>query len=76
MKNQDQDRQQAKRNEETFDEFIKVPDVMKITGFTRNYIYTLVCKKKIPHYKLMGSVRFKRSEIMEWLEKCKVQIWV
>lgn len=33
----------------------------------------LVMEKKIPYYKPIGRVFFKPSEIMEWLEKSKVE---
>ncbi len=45
----------------------------KETGIPKGTLYSLVCQKRIPHYRL-GSrhVLFDRYEIKAWLEKYKV----
>lgn len=58
------------------DEFLKAKDVAEMLHLSKGYIYALTCKKQIPHYKIAGSgVLFKRSEIMEWVERGKVEVW-
>ena len=43
---------------------------MKINVKTKT-IYDWVHKRKIPHYKLEGCLRFNESEIMRWVESKK-----
>ena len=54
--------------------FIRMDDVVKLTGFTRNYLYQLVHDKKIPHYKPTArTLFFRESEITDWIESCKIK---
>lgn len=60
----------------TNEEYLKVTDVVKITGYSRGSIYRFTRLKLIPHYKIGNNVRFKRSEIEQWIERGKVECWV
>jgi len=43
---------------------LSVLEAAKITGLSRNYIYKLICQKKIPFYKPTGGrVFFKQEEL-------------
>ncbi len=49
-------------------QLLNVNEVSKITGFAKQTIYQKVCNKSIPFYKIGRSTRFRRSEIMNWIE--------
>jgi len=51
------------------DGLMTVPEVAKYLGYTEGTIYQKVSKGEIPHLKLGRSVRFRRSEIDEWVER-------
>lgn len=51
--------------------FIKLSDVIKITGLSKQTIYQYTSEKRIPHYKFGRLLRFDESAIIEWLQqKC------
>lgn len=55
------------------EKFIRLEEVIKLTGYKRNYIYQLVHAKKIPHYKPTDrTLFFRESEIIDWIESCKI----
>ena len=55
------------------EEVMTSEDACAMLGITRHYLYQLTSTNKIPHYKPLGKrVYFKRSEMMQWLEKSKV----
>lgn len=48
---------------------IKIERVMEITGLSKSYLYILVYKKEIPHFKFgPKSLRFYEDDILEWME--------
>ena len=46
----------------------EVADLLKIKAST---VYAWAEQRKIPSYKLNGSLRFHKEDIVEWLEACK-----
>ena len=48
-------------------EFINIKVCAELTGYTVGYIRQLVFKREIPFYKGRKPLRFKRSEIQEWM---------
>ena len=48
---------------------IDIDDLSRILKLKRSYIYLLTHERKIPHYKLQGHLRFRLSNIEEWLKK-------
>lgn len=52
------------RNNE--DEILTINEVAKHLKVTVNWIYKKGSSKEIPHYKLGGSLRFRKKEIDEW----------
>ena len=67
-------------NDETTDQQTSVTDrdlctldeAVFYTGFSRNTLYRFTSKKEIPHYKVNGSLRFKRSELAEWMTQRRI----
>lgn len=53
---------------------IDTNEARKILGMKwRGWIYVAIKKHGLPHYKITSqSIRFKRSEIYEWIEKRKL----
>jgi len=45
----------------------------KITGYKNGTIYQLVSRQQFPHFKKRGKLRFRRSELEEWLNSGKVK---
>ena len=43
-------------------------------GVSLKWIYERTCRKTIPHHKIGGSVRFRKSEIDKWFEDQKVPV--
>ncbi|MFC1715565.1 helix-turn-helix domain-containing protein [Candidatus Poribacteria bacterium] len=54
------------------DELLTVQDICDLLKVRETYIYSLTHKKKIPHIKMQGQLRFWRSEIDEWLRRQEV----
>ena len=53
-------------------DWISASQVAEMSGFSRSYVYQNL--DKIPHYRPAGKggpVRFKRSQIVEWVESSK-----
>ena len=49
-------------------EVFNMDDMVAYTGFSKGYIYKLVCRKEIPYYKGGGKENFfKRDDVNAWL---------
>lgn len=48
-------------------------EVCELFQFKLSYLYALTSEGRIPHYKIGGFLRFKRSELEEWLEQQAVK---
>jgi len=47
---------------------LTVDEAAVFMGLSKNYLYKLICKKKVPHYKpLGGRVFFKQDELEAFL---------
>ena len=53
------------------DEYLNIQDVSKLTNYAVPTIYDLKHKGKIPFYKNGAKLQFKKSEILNWMEKGK-----
>jgi excisionase family DNA binding protein len=51
------------------EELICIEDLCRILKLKKSYIYLLTHEKKIPHYKLNGHLRFRLSDIEDWIRK-------
>ena len=48
--------------------FLKIQEISSYLGIKVSTIYTLVERRGIPHYRVGRLVRFKKSEVDEWME--------
>ena len=53
----------------SIEELIDIGLLCNILKFKKSYVYLLTHEKKIPHYKIQGHLRFRLSEIEDWLAK-------
>ena len=53
---------------------LTMDDAAAYTGLSKSYLYRLVCKKQIPHYKSAGGKQtyFAKKELCNWLLKHRV----
>lgn len=52
-------------------EFLTVRELSEFLSIKPSTIYTLVQENRIPHYRIGKLVRFRTSEIMNWVQKGK-----
>jgi len=49
-------------------EVLNIDECSMLTGYSKNFLYKLTSQRAIPFYKpLGGSIRFKKSEVEDWL---------
>ena len=53
-------------------EFMDINDASKFLKLKKTTIYQLVFKRGIPFYKCTKKLLFKKSELIDWVEKDKV----
>ena len=54
---------------------LTVQDISSLLGVKKSYVYHLTYQKRIPHIKINGHhLRFRQSDIDEWLQSQEVQI--
>lgn len=53
-------------------EILTLDEAVTYTGCARSTMYRLTSTREIPHYKLGGSLRFKKHELDEWLTRARV----
>ena len=54
--------------------FWNVKGVSEYLAFKASRVYALVEEKKIPHYRIGRQIRFKKSDIDEWMEKQREEV--
>lgn len=54
-------------------EFLNVQEAAVFLGISVDTIYSWTMRKQIPHYKLGRLVRFKRSELIAYMEGLRVE---
>ena len=52
-----------------FEDLISVDDVCHALGLKKSYVYMLTHERRIPHYKVNGHLRFRLSDIEQWLKR-------
>jgi len=62
------------RKPDVDDDLWLVDDVASFLRCTRKFVYSMVAKRKIPHYKLSNRLRFSRSMMVSWLQTLGVPI--
>ncbi len=51
------------------EEVLTVKQCAALLGYSTDHIYAQVSKSLIPHYKVGSSLRFRKSEVLEWAFK-------
>ena len=51
------------------EEVLTVKQCAALLGYSTDHIYAQVSKSLIPHYRVGGSLRFRKSEVLEWAFK-------
>jgi len=52
-------------------ELLRVSEAARLFDVTAASIYSWIERGKLPHYKLVGTIRLKRSELEEWFDARK-----
>ena len=60
--------------ETVLERLLTVQDISSLLGVKKSYVYWLTHQKKIPHLKIHGHLRFRQSDIDEWLRSQEVHI--
>lgn len=55
--------------------FITVEELSQVLKVTQVWLYKLVRQKRIPFYHVEKCIRFKESEIEQWLQQRKDKAW-
>ena len=50
--------------------FLSIKELSEYIGIKPKTLYSWVSKGVIPHYRIMGLVRFNKREIVKWLISC------
>ena len=53
-------------------ELMTTRDVMAFLNFSRTKVWELVQHEQLPGFKLGGDYRYRRSEVIQWLERYRV----
>ncbi|MBP6859095.1 MAG: helix-turn-helix domain-containing protein [Candidatus Magasanikbacteria bacterium] len=53
--------------------FLTPDNLADILGISKTTVYRLIDKRSLPFYKIGGSLRFKQSDVMEYLEKSRIK---
>ena len=54
------------------DELLTTREVMAFLNLSRTKVWELVQQEQLPAFKLGGDYRYRRSEIVQWLERYRV----
>lgn len=55
------------------DELMTTRQLMEFLSLSRTKIWELVNKEQLPAFKIGGDYRYRRTEVIEWLEKYRVK---
>lgn len=55
------------------DELMTTRQLMEFLSLSRTKIWELVNKEQLPAFKIGGDYRYRRSEVLAWLEKFRVR---
>lgn len=55
------------------DRLLTAQEVSELLSVKKSYVYFLTHSKKIPHIKIEGLLRFRRSQIEAWLSNMEVR---
>lgn len=60
--------------ETKLEKLLTIQNISSLLGVKKSYVYWLTHQKKIPHLKINGHLRFRQSDIDEWLRSQEVHI--
>lgn len=55
------------------DELMTTRELMEFLSLSRTKVWELVNKEQLPAFKIGGDYRYRRSEVLGWLEKFRVK---
>ncbi|MHC4875708.1 MAG: helix-turn-helix domain-containing protein [Planctomycetota bacterium] len=55
------------------DELMTTRQLMEFLSLSRTKIWELVNKEQLPAFKIGGDYRYRRSEVLDWLERFRVK---
>ena len=55
------------------DELMTTRQLMEFLSLSRTKIWELVNKEQLPAFKIGGDYRYRRSEVIDWLERFRVK---
>ena len=50
-------------------EVLKVPDVARILGISKQQVYKIAAAGTIPHFRVQCAIKFCPAELAEWIKK-------
>lgn len=57
----------------TEESFLTIDEASALTGFKKSYLYKMTMRKTIPFYRVgTRTIRFKKSDLLQFLSKCRV----
>ena len=54
---------------ENRNEVLKVPEVAKILGISKQQVYKIAAAGTIPHFRVQCAIRFCPAELAEWIKR-------
>ena len=57
-------------------DLLTLQEVCELLKVTKAYVYSLMHQKKIPHIKMQGHLRFRRSDIDDWLREQEREVCI
>ncbi|MCY6957891.1 helix-turn-helix transcriptional regulator [Clostridium brassicae] len=51
--------------------FLTAKEVAEMLGVAQSTVYNLK-KEGLPYFKIGGSIKFDKEEVLQWIDKCKV----
>ena len=61
-------------NRSAYERLLTVQDITSLLGLKKSYVYYLTHRKLVPHLKINGQIRFRQSDISQWLRSKEVQV--
>jgi excisionase family DNA binding protein len=62
-------RQGAAANDPEQPEYLKTKEAAKLLKMSTRHVHNMISKEDLPYHKAGHALRFKRSELMEWMAK-------
>ena len=57
-------------------DLLNLSEACLLLRVSKSYMYSLTHQKRIPHIKMMGHLRFRRSDIEEWLRDQEQEVCI